>query len=360
MSKSFRIVLSLVLFLITAAPVPLGTPLYSEETPEVELSNLPADPQRVEFQAEDGKNLVGYYYASKYANSPIVVLMHWAGGDQRDWCRIAPWLQNRLDENPAEMEGCPEPPGTLPQWDPTWFPPMPEDASLSVFTFDFRDYGESDKGLGTSSNWTLDAKAAYLTAAGVEANLMEQSHQGDGLYRAADDASVVEFLRKIVGGGTSIGADAVVTGLLRAIEALMSSENASGEWPNGAQVAALEIFPGLQWDGRVQTELVPVDYAGAFSWSPGNYNGNNYTEDVKNLMEFDPPVPVWCLAGEADGQSSPTCKAAEEYLDRMHLVPGSGEHGARLIRPDYDPNTLELFLEFLELTVGLGAEEEYY
>ncbi len=44
-------------------------------------SGLSADPQRVEFQAEDGKKLVGYYYPSKYANAPIVILMHWVGGD---------------------------------------------------------------------------------------------------------------------------------------------------------------------------------------------------------------------------------------------------------------------------------------
>ena len=68
------------------ASVPTEPPVSTEPpAPSQTLSGLDANPQRVEFQAEDGKNLVGYYYPSKYADAPIVILMHWAGGDLCDW-----------------------------------------------------------------------------------------------------------------------------------------------------------------------------------------------------------------------------------------------------------------------------------
>lgn len=288
---------------------------------EMEPGDLPADPVRVEFQTEDGKNLVGYYYPSKYANSPVVVLMHWAGGDQRDWCRIAPWLQNRLDENPAELEGCPEPPGPVPYWDPSWFPPVPEDSSLAVFIFDFRGWGESDSG-GSGHVWTLDAVAAYQTAAAMEAQLSEQASESTGVKVAAinfvpslEDEDVYGM---VVGGGGSIGADAVATGCKLVNEAV------------GLLMRCL----------------------GAYSWSPGSYNDNVYAEDVQALRESDPPVPVYCLAGELDGDSASTCNSAEEYLEVNQIYPGSSDHGPLLIRPEYDD--LIQFLEFLELTIGFG------
>lgn len=129
----------------------------ADET-KMEESGLPADPQRMEFQAEDGLNLVGYYYPSKYANAPIVVLMHWAGGDQTDWPMVGmvQWLQNRPDENP------------IPEGQEHIYPSMPEDVSFAVFTFDFRGYGESDP----MPDWDpegllMDAKAAYATAQAI-------------------------------------------------------------------------------------------------------------------------------------------------------------------------------------------------
>ncbi|MDP2778191.1 MAG: hypothetical protein Q8O48_11165, partial [Anaerolineales bacterium] len=63
----------------TPTDIPIGPPLPTlTPEPQRPLSSLSADPQRVEFQAEDGKNVVGYYYPSKYANAPILILMHWA------------------------------------------------------------------------------------------------------------------------------------------------------------------------------------------------------------------------------------------------------------------------------------------
>jgi len=275
----------------------------------VQFSNLPADPQRVEFQAEDGKNLVGYYYASKYADAPVIVLMHWAGGDQRDWCRIAPWLQNRLDENPAEMPGCPAPPGPEPHWDPSWFPPMDEATSYAVFTFDFRDFGESQAGLGTPLNWGLDGVAAYKTA-----SEMPRSAASLGAGKVAKNAELIGALPWILGIGSSIGADVV-------------------SW-------ACDKFNALG-------EALCI---GAISLSPGSYIDNNYTEDVKKLSEAEPPVPVSCLAGEGDYSAS-TCRNAEEFLHDMIIYIGTGAHGTLMIDPDplYDPNVLDYILEFAEM-----------
>ncbi len=293
----------------TPAP-PTETPLPTETpTPEVQLSGLSADPQRVEFQAEDGKNLVGYYYAAKYADAPVVVLMHWAGGDQRDWCRIAPWLQNRLDENPAEMPGCPEPPGSLPHWDPSWFPPMPEDTSYAVFTFDFRDFGESAAGLGSPGEWGLDALAAYKTA-----GEMPRSAAYVNPGKVASNAPVVGGLLKMLGIGSSIGADAVSL--------------------------ACHLY----------NLLGSPDCVGAMSLSPGSYIDNNYAQDVKNLYEAERMVPVRCVAGDGD-YSAGTCRSAEEHLDDLLIYPGTGAHGTLMIDPDklYDPNLLVYILEFAEM-----------
>ncbi|MEW5959963.1 MAG: hypothetical protein AB1801_19760 [Chloroflexota bacterium] len=331
----------------TPAP-PTETPLPTETpTPAVQLSGLSPDPQRVEFQAEDGKNLVGYYYPSRYADSPVVVLMHWVVGDLCDWRDIATWLQNRADENPAVLERCVDiealwTRGDAPWWDSSWFPPMPEGASFAVFTFDFRDFGESQAGLGAPSEWARDAVAAYQTAAGMEANLRAQNALQGGIKLVAQDLQEAEPV-PVVGGGSSIAADAVVTAIYRAIREQMANP--------GAEVAALDIFPGILPGYRVQDAATTARYAGAFSWSPGNYLDNDYAAEVKYLAELETPIPVWCLAGEED-YSAGICEQASAYLDRKQIYPDTKDHGNFLISPFYDPNSLVLFLEFLEMTVG--------
>lgn len=273
---------------------PPGSAPTEPPAPTKPLSNLAADPQRVEFQAEDGKNLVGYYYPSKYADAPIVILMHWAGGDKSDWCEIAPWLQNRQGENPAKPESCANagaglPAGMSATWlDPSWFPPMNAQASLAVFTFDFRDFGESEKG-GGGPDWAKDAKAAFVTAAGME----------------SVDAARMAAL------GASIGADGAPDGCL-----LYNQEKGSG-------------------------------CVGAFSLSPGNYLGMTYSTVVADLA----PVPVWCLAAEGDGESAPTCNSASGDQYRVQIYPGN-PHGMMLIAPGFDPLPMILIQEFLELVFG--------
>ncbi|MFZ5904799.1 MAG: hypothetical protein ACOYZ8_14730 [Chloroflexota bacterium] len=263
------------------------------------LSGLDANPQRVEFQAEDGKNLVGYYYPSKYADAPIVVLMHWAGGDLTDWCKIAPWLQNRGDENPPSPERCANAGAGLPEdfpapWlDSAWFPPMNANASFAVFAFDFRDYGESEAG-GGGPDWAKDAKAAFVTAAELE----------------GVDAS------RMAAAGASIGADGAADGCL-----LYNQEAGGG-------------------------------CVGAFSLSPGNYLGMAYKTTVQDLGA----VPVWCLAAEGDVDSFAACSDAGGEAYRAVLYPGIDLHGMSLIAPELDPQPLVLIQDFLELAFGETAK----
>jgi pimeloyl-ACP methyl ester carboxylesterase len=288
---------------------PTETPLSPTETPLPEptdipapaLSGLLADPQRIEFQAADGKHLVGYYYPSKYAHAPVVILMHWAGGDQRDYCVLAPWLQNRQDEAPVEMPGCAEAPaaftwgGPTAWWDPTWFPPMPEGSSLAVFTFDFRDFGESEAGMAARSEWAQDALAAIQTASNLDG--VDPTH--------------------MVAAGASIGADGAVDGCL-----LYNQASGGG-------------------------------CLGGFSLSPGDYLEMSYPEVVTSLDTSDPAVPAWCLAGEYDTPAMEACQAAsgDAYFSQIYL--GREEHGMKLVDPRFEPTALDILLEFLGLTLGL-------
>jgi pimeloyl-ACP methyl ester carboxylesterase len=248
---------------------------------------LDADPQRVEFQAEDGKNLVGYYYPSMYANAPVIILMHWAGGDLTDWCEIAPWLQNRQSDNPAKPERCANATEEKkPTWlDPTWFPPMSPQISMAVFAFDFRGYGESEAG-GGWSEYAKDARAAFETAAGLE---------------GVDPTRMAAI-------GASIGADGAADGCL-----LYNQSAGSG-------------------------------CLGALSLSPGNYLDMPYAGVVTDLA----PNPVWCLAAEGDGESAPTCKGASGDQYRSQIYAGSA-HGMMLITPDLEPQPMLLIREFLML-----------
>jgi len=219
--------------------------------------------------------------------------MHWAGGDRTDWCEIAPWLQNRRDENPAKLERCANagaglPAGMSATWlDPTWFPSMNTEVSLAVFAFDFRGYGESEGGFG---NETRDALAAFQTAAGFE---------------GVDTTRMAAL-------GASIGADGAPDGCV-----LYNQEAGSG-------------------------------CVGAFSLSPGNYLGMDFAAVVRDLAS----TPVWCLAGELDSGSAPVCDGASGERYRSVVYPGIDLHGMRLITPDLEPQPLILTQDFLELVFG--------
>lgn len=226
-------------------PPPTDTPLPPTDTPEPALEVLPAEPQRIEFQTEDGATLVGLYYPAAANPAPVVVLMHWAGGDKNDWIYVgmAAWLQNRGLDVPAASQGYP--------FDtPYPFPPLPEGLSFGVFAFDFRGFGESEKVSGGFSEmaplWLLDAEAAYATA---------QTLSG------ADPS-------RVAGIGASIGADAVVDGC--------------GELCAGA----LSLGPGNYLDVAYGEAVKVVDDISVPVWCVG--------------AEDDPPAVMACNSAEGD------------------------------------------------------------
>lgn len=145
-----------------ALPLPSPTPVPPTATPTPAGPHpLPAAPRRVDFQAEDGERLVGTYYPAATNPAPLVVLMHWAPGDEQDWAAIARWLQNRGLPLPVNT------PQGRPWLDPSWFPAMPQYLSFAVFTFTFRGC-EGGCQRFQRDKWLLDARAAVQTARGLE------------------------------------------------------------------------------------------------------------------------------------------------------------------------------------------------
>jgi hypothetical protein len=259
----------------------------TEETvPTVE--SISADVQIVEFSSTDGTLLKGEYYPPETGPAPVVVLMHQYPLDhETEWFAIAPWLQNR-----GLTEGVT--PNGMPWGDSSWFPAVPEDLNVGVFTFTFRGCqgGCQNANLpgGDHSLWAEDARAALLYASNLP---------------GADT-------ERIVAVGTSIGADGVVDGCWLAEE-----------------------------DG--------LHCVGAMSWSPGSYLGMSYDKTVGQLTAIG--TFVRCFAGEADTQSAEACRsfAGEGY--QMELDPSS-RHGIALVDPDLQIETLDLLLAFLQETVS--------
>ncbi len=148
----------------TATPLPPSATAEpataTPESPAPEPELLPAEPVEVPFQASDGQELIGRYYPAAANSAPVIVLMHWAPGDQQDWVEIAYWLQNR-------GLGAKSPAGDVPWLDPSWFPAMLEGQSLAIFTFTFRNC-EGGCASFERELWLLDARAAMETAAGLD------------------------------------------------------------------------------------------------------------------------------------------------------------------------------------------------
>ena len=274
----------------------------AEEDPG--LPPLPADVVELVITMEDGRALEAKYYPAAHNPAPIIVLMHWAGGDIGDWDEIAPWLQNRgLGSAGAARARGTQVQGLDPWMDPSWFPEMPEDASFGVLSFSFGDFGNSPAGPNIPENWMEEALAAIQTASELE----------------GVDATQIAAL------GASIGADGAVDGCY-----LFNETSATGQC------------------------------VGALSLSPGDYLTTEFTyaEAVTSLDERE--IPVWCLTAEGDIPSYVTCGSAEGTHYQQFIYAGA-EHGMRLVRPDaesMDPatgvDTLVLIQDFLELVFGIA------
>ena len=106
----------------TLTNTPTITPIVVLEPPPVEIN----------FSAEDGQLLSGIYYPADTNPAPLVVLVHWARGDQTEWTEIALWLQNR-----SQLVREPNYNKTWRSSD--WFPENTSGVSLGIFTFTLRE-----------------------------------------------------------------------------------------------------------------------------------------------------------------------------------------------------------------------------
>ncbi len=270
----------------TAVPPILEPPSPEPEpTAEPVLAPLAADPQPIEFEAEDGQALQGIYYPAAQNPAPLIVLMHWAPGDQTDWPEIAYWLQNR-----GQGGNTPNP-ENRPWLDSSWFPEMADGRSFAVFTFTFRGC-EGGCSSFERDKWLLDAQAALETAVQLE---------------GIDPTQIAAI-------GASIGSDGA---------------------PDGCH-----LFNAAHDDGS--------QCLGAFSLSPGSYLTLDYAEIAASLGMEDPPKPVWCLFADGDSSAANACNGASGAQYRSIGYAGSA-HGMELVTPDMDPNVLGLMVEFLEL-----------
>ena len=188
-------------------PAPVTTPTWTPEptdtpfptptrratiTVEPTITDVPAtvtqvfnpNGKRITFTTEDGQELVGYYYVAPQPESPVIVMMHQLGSNQKVWIdsQIIPWLQNY-----PSSTGKDKPIGPFGE-------ALPDNQHFNVLTFDFRGHGESGGEKVTAltqaarDGFLLDAKAAYALA-------------GTMPY---SDPEI------IIGIGLSIGADAAV------------------------------------------------------------------------------------------------------------------------------------------------------
>ncbi|MCC7358226.1 MAG: hypothetical protein IT317_02040 [Anaerolineales bacterium] len=199
----------------TATTLPTDTPeptAAPSATPDV----LPRDAVRIEFEAADGTTLVGYYFPAALANAPLVVLMEMVGDDQQRWVTVGlvSWLQNRgLPGTAQEFVGL--------------FPAMPEGRSYAVFTFDFRQHGESANGPVPDFGVFLDDARAAIEVARSQPDV---------------DPDRVGLV------GSSIGGDAAVD-----------------TCADGC-VAALSLSPGSYLNMVYSTTVEALDQAGIPAW----------------------------------------------------------------------------------------------
>lgn len=254
-------------------------PLPAQETLEPQAPEA----QTLTFQAADGQTLSGTFYPAAQPYAPMIVLMHWAPGNQYNYLAIAPWLQNR------GLTPEPDPNGVT--WlDPTWFPSIPEGTSYNVFTFTFRgcESGCQSFDQATRYNWLVDAEAA-----------LEFASQQYGVDP-----------QQIIAAGASIGADGVAAACFT-----YNTQHTSG-------------------------------CLGAFSLSPAGNLTIPYPEEVNNLGSSNPAATAWCLYAEDDSAAASACTSAsgDHYQSFAYT---NGFHGMQLIQQDLDPNPLVLLLDFL-------------
>jgi hypothetical protein len=265
------------------------TPTATPVPPTATPAPLPPEPRVINFQAPDGAQLSGLFFPAAVKPAPVIVFMHDVGFDQSEWREIAFWLQNRGQGGKTPN------PRNFHWLDPTWFPPMLAGKSFAVFTFNYRGCGADGCRSWTPREWLLDSQGAMKAAAEL-----------DGVNP-----------QQILSSGSSIGSDGAADGCF---------------WLN-------------QQGGKGKC-------IGTLQWSPGNYLTIAYADAVKALQGEQPPKPTWCFTSEGDREAAPTCRAASGPAYKMTLFPGN-QHAIGLINRATQPNPLQLFLDWIKLSLGL-------
>ena len=272
--------------------VPEIAPETDESVSPVEeaAAALSSEPQKMKFTTSDGIELNGVYYPAGSISAPLVILMHWAPGDQDDWVEIAYWLQNR------GMGGNSKSTVNTPWLDSSWFPDIDPEKSYNVFSFTFRNCENGCKSF-EREKWYVDVQAA-----------VEYAYELDGI----DQNNIIMI-------GASIGSDGAADGCAYLNQ--VHTEPCKG---------ALSFSPGNYLTinfGEMVRELgaasnpVPVWclYAESDLESAdvcGNITENNYTP----------------------------------YSYPSEMIFSNG-HGMNLIAPNHDPDSLEKILEFFEMVL---------
>ena len=266
---------------VTETPEPTAaiSPTMTSTLTKTPIVILEPSPLEIEFTAEDGQVLSGVYFPADSNSAPLMVLMHWARGDQEEWTEIALWLQNR-----SELVRAPDYNYSWKSSD--WYPENTSGISMGVFTFTLRDCTGGCQNY-LPAEWLLDIQAAITTAVGL----------------TGVDSS------RIMTAGASIGADGAINGCV---------------WLNQSGLG---------------------ECRGTFGLSPGSLLLMPYENAALELLQNDPPVPVYCLYGLRDDASVETCSAVPEarLVDYGYI----DNHGFELLQPLKGPDPLLLLLEFI-------------
>ena len=268
--------------------VPEITPDINASAQPVKESEagFPSDPQKIKFSTSDGVELNGLYYPAGSASAPLVILMHWAPGDQDDWVEIAYWLQNRgMGGNSTGAESAP--------WlDSSWFPVIEPEKSYNVFTFTFRSCENGCKSFAREK-WYVDVEAA-----------VEHAYELDGI----DKDTIIMI-------GASIGSDGVADGC-----AYLNQNH-----PDACK-GALSFSPGNYLAINYEEMVKELGEA----------------SDPKPVWclyaESDPESAAVC-GNITEDNYTPYPYPADAVF--------SNGHGMNLITPNQDPDPLELILKFL-------------
>lgn len=166
----------------TATPTLTLTPTLTPTPTPTPIVILPPDPIRIDFETEDGVGLNGLYYPADDNPAPLIVLVHWARGDQTEWQEVAVWLQGRGGAEPVTDYND--------SWKSSvWFPERTLGMPIGIFTFNLREC-EGECLDYIPEEWLIDIQAAMEAAAALQ-----------GVDRG-----------QILTGGASIGADGAVYG----------------------------------------------------------------------------------------------------------------------------------------------------